>query len=180
MGTTDQTLTAVRDALAPVVADLGLDLYDVEFNGSGATRTLRVTVEREGGVDLEAITDVTRAISPVLDAEPSLTGSYLLEVSSPGLERALRTPTHFAGALGATVSIKFRTDSGTARVKGALVDAGDRGCVVEGDDGRHELSYDAITQAHTVFEWGSPPRASRKGARAAAGRTTAERKGASA
>jgi ribosome maturation factor RimP len=180
MGTTDQTVTAVRDALAPIVAGLGLDLYDVELNGSGAARTLRVTIEREGGVDLDAITDVTRAVSPVLDAEPSLAGSYLLEVSSPGLERALRTPTHFAGARGTTVSVKFRTDTGTARVKGVLVDADDRGCVVEGDDGRHELAYADITQARTVFEWGPPPRESRKGARAAAGRTSTERKGASA
>ena len=165
MGTTDQTVTAVRDALAPIVAGLGLDLYDVELHGSGAARTLRVTVEREGGIDLDAITDVTRAVSPVLDAEPSLTGSYLLEVSSPGLERALRTPAHFAGAQGATVSIKFRTDGGTARVKGVLVDAGDRECVVEGDDGRHEVAYPDITQARTVFEWGPPARASRKGTR---------------
>ena len=165
MGTTEQTLTAVRDALAPVVAGLGLDLYDVELNGSGAARTLRVTIEREGGVDLDAITDVTRAVSPVLDAEPTLAGPYLLEVSSPGLERTLRTPAHFAGARGATVSIKFRTATGTARVQGALVDAYDRGCVVEGDEGRHELAYADITQARTVFEWGPPSRATRKGSR---------------
>jgi ribosome maturation factor RimP len=180
MGTTDQTVIAVRDALAPIVAGLGLELYDVELTGSGPARTLRVTVEREGGVDLDAITDVTRAISPVLDAEPSLAGSYLLEVSSPGLERALRTPEHFASARGATVSIKFRTDRGTARAKGTLVDADDRGCVVDGDDGRHELAYADITQARTVFEWGPPPRPSRKGARVSAGRATAERKEASA
>ena len=165
MGTTEQTVTAVRDALAPIVAGLGLDLYDVELNGSGAARTLRVTIEREGGVDLDAITEVTRAVSPVLDAEPTLAGPYLLEVSSPGLERTLRTPAHFSGARGATVSIKFRTGTGTARVQGALVDADDRGCVVEGDDGRHELAYADITQARTVFEWGPPPRASRKGSR---------------
>jgi ribosome maturation factor RimP len=181
MGTTDRTITAVRDALAPVVAGLGLDLYDVELNGTGAARTLRVTVERAGGVDLDAITEVTRAVSPVLDAEPTLAGPYLLEVSSPGLERTLRTPAHFVGARGATVSIKFRTaGGGTARVKGVLVDADDRGVVVEGDDGRHELAYADMTQARTVFEWGPPPRASRKGARVAAGRATGERKGASA
>jgi len=165
MGTTEQTLTLVRDALAPIVAGLGLDLYDVELNGSGAARTLRVTIEREGGVDLDAITDVTRAVSPVLDAEPTLAGPYLLEVSSPGLERTLRTPAHFARARGATVSIKFRTGTGTARVQGALVDTYDRGCVVEGDDGRHELAYADITQARTVFEWGAPSRATRKGSR---------------
>src|SRR5215831_79367 len=140
MGTTEQTVRAVRDALAPIVSGLGLDLYDVELKGAGPARTLRVTVERDGGVDLDAITDVTRAVSPVLDAEPSLTGSYLLEVSSPGLERALRTPTHFAGARGTTVSIKFRTENGTARVRGVIVDADDRGCVIDGEEGRRELA----------------------------------------
>jgi ribosome maturation factor RimP len=181
MGTTEQTVTAVRDALAPIVAGLGFGLYDVELNGTGAGRTLRVTIERAGGVDLDAITEVTRAVSPVLDAEPALAGSYLLEVSSPGLERALRTPAHFTGARGDAVSVKFRTGEGnTVRLHGVLVDADDRGCVVEADDGRHEIAYDDITQARTVFDWGPPPRpASRKGARAA-DRARSERKGARA
>jgi ribosome maturation factor RimP len=168
MGTTEHTITAVRDALAPVVAGLGFGLYDVELTGSGAARTLRVTIERDGGVDLDAITDVTRAVSPVLDAEPALAGSYLLEVSSPGLERALRTPAHFDGARGDTVSIKFRTEhGGTERVRGELVETDECGCVVDTDDGRRAIAYDDITQARTVFEWGPAPRpASRKGARA--------------
>lgn len=175
MGTTEQTITAVRDAILPVVTGLGFGLYDVELNGTGAGRTLRVTIEHDGGIDLDAITEVTRAVSPVLDVEPALAGSYLLEVSSPGLERALRTPAHFAGARGDSVSVKFRTDTGgTARVHGVLVDADDRGCVVEADGERHELAYDDITQARTVFEWGPPPRTPHKG------RATAERKGASA
>ena len=62
LSTTDATIDAVRDAVAPVVAGLGLDLYDVELNGGGGTRTLRVTIDRAGGVDLDAITDVTRAV----------------------------------------------------------------------------------------------------------------------
>jgi ribosome maturation factor RimP len=181
MGTTEQTVTAVRESLAPVVAGLGLALYDVELHGTGKARTLRVTVEREGGVDLDAITDVTRAVSPVLDAEPSLSGSYLLEVSSPGLERSLRTATHFAGARDETVSVKFRTEGGTQRVHGVLVDSDDHRCVVEGDDGRHEIAYDDITQARTIFEWGpAPARGSRKPARAAAGSGGGAKKGARA
>jgi ribosome maturation factor RimP len=180
MGTTDTTITAVRDSLAPVVAALGLALYDVELHGSGKARTLRVTVDKDGGVDLEAITEVTRAVSPVLDGEPSLAGSYLLEVSSPGLERALRIPAHYAGAHGSTVSVKLRTDTGTQRVHGVLVDSDDRGCVVDGDDGRHEIAYDDITQARTVFEWGPPARGPRKPARAAARSAAGESKGAGA
>jgi ribosome maturation factor RimP len=169
MGTTENTVTAVRDSLAPIVAGLGLSLYDVELHGAGQARTLRVTVEKDGGVDLDAITDVTRAVSPVLDAEPALAGSYLLEVSSPGLERTLRTPAHFAGARDETISVKFRTETGTQRVHGVLVDSDDNRCVVEGDDGRHEIAYDDITQARTVFDWGAPARDSKKPARAAAG-----------
>ena len=181
MGTTENTVTAVRDSLAPVVAELGLSLYDVELQGTGKTRTLRVTVEKDGGVDLEAITDVTRAVSPLLDAEPSLSGPYLLEVSSPGLERSLRTPTHFAGARDETISVKFRAeDGGTQRVHGVLVDSDDHRCIVEGDDGRHEIAYDDITQARTVFEWGAPARGSKKPARAAAGSGSGAKKGARA
>ena len=181
MKSADATIDAIRDAVAPVIAGLGLELYDIELNGGGGTRTLRVTIDREGGVDLDAITDVTRAVSPVLDAEPSLAGSYLLEVSSPGLERSLRTPTHFAGARDETISVKFRAeDGGTQRVHGVLVDSDDHRCIVEGDDGRHEIAYDDITQARTVFEWGAPARGSKKPARAAAGSGSGAKKGARA
>jgi ribosome maturation factor RimP len=181
MGTTEQTVSAVRDSLAPVVAGLGLALYDVELHGTGKARTLRVTVAKEGGVDLDAIADVTRAVSPVLDAEATLTGSYLLEVSSPGLERSLRTPAHFAGARDETVSVKFRAGAGMQRVHGVLVESDDRRCVVEGDDGRYEIAYDDITQARTVFEWGpAPARGSRKPARATAGSGGGAKKGARA
>jgi ribosome maturation factor RimP len=181
MGTTEQTITAVRESLAPVVGGLGLTLYDVELTGSGKARTLRVTIEKEGGVDLDAITEVTLAVSPALDAEASLAGPYLLEVSSPGLERSLRIPAHFAGARDESVSVKFRTEAGsTQRVHGVLVDSDDHRCVVEGDDGRHEIAYDDITQARTVFEWGTPARGSNKPARAAAGRGSGAKKGARA
>ena len=89
--------------LAPAVSELGLDLYDVEVSGSGRARILRVMVDREGGVDLEAIAAATQAVSPLLDAPPldaAIAGPYALEVSSPGLERPLRTPAHFARGPG--------------------------------------------------------------------------------
>ena len=90
--------------LEPVVSGLGLELYDIDINGSGRGRTLRVLIDRDGGVDLEAITSVTQALAPVLDVDPAvsavLPGAYLLEVSSPGLERPLRTPAHYRHAIG--------------------------------------------------------------------------------
>ena len=178
----DATIDAIRDAVAPVIAGLGLELYDIELNAGGGTRTLRVTIDRAGGVDLDAITDVTRALSPVLDDDSTLPGSFLLEVSSPGVERTLRTPAHYSGARGCTVSIKVRTESGTERVHGVLVDSDDERCTIETDGKRAELRFCDITQARTVFEWGPQPRPGqrRAGEAATASKRARASRGASA
>ena len=97
---TDTQLEAVRTAVEPVVVALGLSVYDVELLGGAGARTLRLTVSRAEGVDLETITEVTRAVSPIVDDAATIGGSYLLEVSSPGVERALRLPSHYSSALG--------------------------------------------------------------------------------
>jgi ribosome maturation factor RimP len=153
-----EQVEAVRAAVAPVVDALGLRLYDVELSGSGAGRVLRVTVASDGGLDLDAITRATQAISPVVDGEPALAGPYLLEVSSPGVERALRRPEHYLGARGEQVSIKYHTESGPQRVHGVLLDADDARCVVDVDGASVDIAYDHVTSARTVFEWGAQPR----------------------
>lgn len=147
----------IRDLVGPLVVALGCRLYDLEMSGSGRQRTVRVLIDRDGGVDLDVITAATRAISPALDDAPGLTGAYLLEVSSPGLERPLRRPEHYAAAIGQTVTISAHTDTGPMRLRGVLVAAGTDTCGLEIEGERVELAYDAITKAHTVFEWGPPP-----------------------
>jgi ribosome maturation factor RimP len=159
MGTSEQQVDAVRRAVAPALARLGLDLYDVEMLGAAGARTLRVTVtQEEGGVDLEAITNATQAISPLLDQAADVPGPYLLEVSSPGVERALRTPEHYRAARGEQVTIKYHTDAGPRRVRGILADTGVDHLVVEEEGTRLEVPVADITQARTVFEWGPQPR----------------------
>jgi len=154
----DAQVETLRQRVAPVVAALDLELYDIELSGASGSRTLRVTVTRPGGVDLDAITAVTQAVSPMLDDGPAPAGPFLLEVSSPGIERTLRTPAHYVGAIGSTVSVKLRTDSGTRRAHGVLVEAGADDFVVEVDGEREQLAYADVTQARTVFEWGPQPR----------------------
>lgn len=158
----------IAQALAPVVSELGLDLYDVDVSGSGRARILRVMIDREGGVDLDAIAAATQAVSPLLDAPPLdavIAGPYALEVSSPGLERPLRTPAHFARAVGETISVKHRAgdDHGAAtRKRGVVTAADDDGFDLTLDDGSAErgtvrIAYGDVTQARTVFEWGNEP-----------------------
>jgi ribosome maturation factor RimP len=155
--------TIVR-TLAPVVGELGLDLYDVELTGSGRARVLRVMVDREDGIDLDAVADATQTISSRLDAPPLdavLSGPYALEVSSPGLERPLRTSAHWARAVGEAVSVKTRAegDQHARRVRGILTASDDRGFDLTLDDGTAErLAYDDVAQARTVFEWGNEPK----------------------
>ncbi len=158
----------LHDQLAPVLADLGLELYDVEVRPG----TVRVVVDRPGGVDLDGLAEANRALSAAMDRIDPLPGRYVLEVSSPGVERRLRTPAHFAGAIGQTVSVRTVPGAGEARrVQGVLVAADESGFTVEGPDGpdgASRLTYDEVDRARTVFTWGprpapSPSRAKAKG-----------------
>ena len=148
----------LADALSPVLEARGLDLVDVDLHGAQLT----VFVDREGGIGLDELGDATRDVSAALDDIDPLPGRYTLSVSSPGLERRLRTPAHFARAVGEKVTI--RIDAGTAdvrRITGTLASADDAGCTLSGPevpDGEMRIAYDQIERARTVFEWGPEPR----------------------
>lgn len=168
----------VRELVLPLLADRELDLYDVEMAGP----VLKVVVDRPGGLDLDLLSDATRAVSRALDEADPIAGAYTLEVTSPGLERTLRTPQHFAWAVGETVKVKLVAGAASAaggerRVAGELVSADDDGIVVRtavDDDGapvERRLNYDDIDRARTVFEWGpaAKPGGARQTGRAASG-----------
>src|SRR5690606_26409052 len=98
---------------------------DVEVVRTGSSATLRVSVTRPGGVDLEAVTAATRVVTPLLD-EHGLLDRAGLEVSSPGLERPLRTPTHRRAAVGELVTVRTtEVIQGGRRHRGVLVDVTD-------------------------------------------------------
>ena len=140
------TAQRVEPLVTPVVAAAGLELYDLELAGG----VLRVLVDREGGADIDAVAAVARALSHALDEHDPIDGRYTLEVSTPGLERPLRTAAHFRGALGAEVKVKTRPGvEGDRRVDGAVDAVDDDGIVVAG----RRLAYGDIEQARTVFEW---------------------------
>jgi ribosome maturation factor RimP len=159
----DTQIAAIHDLVTPVLASLGLELFDLQLTGSGRGRTLRISVEREGGVDLDAIAGASQAITPLLDNDKSLDGSYLLEVTSPGIERPLRRPEHFRRAIGEIVSIKYRTDTTADRLRGTLTEVDDDGCVVDVDGELRHFAFADIADARTVFEWGPAPRPGKAG-----------------
>ena len=157
------TTDRVAHLVAPVVERLGLHLYDVDQPGG----TLRVMLERDGGVDVDTLAAASREISRVLDEGDPIAGSYTLEVSSPGLERPLRTAAHFAGAVGEQVSVKLRPGAeGERRADGVLVASDVTTATVATEAGSRVLRIEDVSKAHTVFVWDRSRAPSRQGSAA--------------
>jgi ribosome maturation factor RimP len=153
----------VGDLVRPVVEAAGLELWEVSFGREGGRRILRVTVDRRvgdtradgAGVDLDTIAATSQRLSRRLDLEGfEQDRPYELEVSSPGLERALREPRHFERSVGQQVRVKTVEPVDGRRVHlGALVSADAEAIVIASDGGELRVPYDGIASARTVFEW---------------------------
>jgi ribosome maturation factor RimP len=149
MGTDD----AVRRLVEPLLAARGLELFDVEVRNN----VLRISVDKTAGgdLDLDTISQASEVISAALDEHDPIPGKYTLEVSSPGLERPLRTPVHFRRFVGTTVSVRTQPGvEGERRLQGTLEAADDDGITLVG----RRLAYSEIERARTVFEWGPTPK----------------------
>lgn len=148
----------VRAVIEPVVTSRDLELFDLEQAGA----VVRVTIDRPGGVDIDMIAEVTRAVSRALDEHDPIAGAYTLEVSSPGLERNLRTPRHWTWALGRTVSVKtFPNHPIGRRFAGTVTDVTDTTVTIALDEPVGEsvtLALGEIAKARTTFEWGPAPK----------------------
>ena len=153
MAKTDQLVAIV----GPIVDSLDASLYDLEFEGG----TLRITLDRSGGVDLDTISEVTRQVSRQLDLDDPIPGKYTLEVTSPGLERTLRTAAHWQSAIGERVRVKTKPHvDGDRRLDGIIrgVDESAGVVVVDVDGSGLRVAIGDIDRAKTVFEWGPQPK----------------------
>ena len=138
----------VRQLVEPPLAASGFEVVDVERHGG----VLRLSVDRLGGIDLEAVTEATRLVSGLLDRHDLFGERTTLEVSSPGVERPLRSPEQFRRFLGTRVAVKTRPGTeGDRRLDGVLEAADDDGVVVAG----RRVPYVDIERARTVFVWPS-------------------------
>lgn len=139
--------------IAALLADLNLSLYDLEFTSG----TLAITVTRPGGVDLDAVASANHAISKWLDEADPIAGRFTLDVSSPGLERRLRTVEHFVSAIGETITLRERRDGeSTRRLEGELLAvSGTTATIRDKELGEVEVNLDNAERGRTVFVWGA-------------------------
>ncbi len=133
-----------------IVKSYGARLYDIESLKENDENIYRVSIVKDGGVDLKLCTDISKDLSPLLDVTPAMDTEYRLEVSSPGIERKLTKLNHFKNSIGEKIKFKIL---GEGKDKGILVDANDEGIKVETKDGIKEYKYTQLGTVKTYFDW---------------------------
>ena len=144
----------VTDAVAalalPIVEGAGCSLWDVEYVKEAGEWFLRVYLDKEGGVDIDCCEAVSRPLSDALDEADPIQGSYTFEVSSAGLDRALKKPEHFAACMGRKVDLKlYRPLNGRKEITGLLTGCEDGAVSVDGV--RFDKKDVAQTRLHVEF-----------------------------
>lgn len=115
-GGTDPLVASLEAHAGPLLADLGMELVEVQFRREGQGWVLRFFIDREGGVTVDDCAAVSREIGAYLEAEDCIDHAYVLEVSSPGLERPLKRPQDFVRFAGRRVRVRLREDLGCGKV----------------------------------------------------------------
>ncbi len=169
-----ETIQRIQAVIEPVLEREGFELVELEYKRGSKRFLLRVTIDRlgrtsfappardaadgegpgAGGVTIVDCVRVTKLLSPVLDVEDVVPGAYTFEVSSPGVNRPLKTAAHFRMALGQKVRVKTRVPvAGQSFFIAKLVDADDERLVLEGKSGPIEVPYRHVSKANLEYEF---------------------------
>jgi ribosome maturation factor RimP len=136
----------LRPVVEPVVAAAGYDLEDITTTAAGRRSVVRVVVDRDGGVDLDDVAELSRAISQRLDdADPVGDAAYTLEVTSPGVDRPLTEPRHWRRNVGRLVETGGR--------KGRIKEVTDDGVVIDVDGETETISFEQRPEGRVVIEF---------------------------
>ena len=142
----------VREAIEPTVTELGYRIWDVTYSKIGADFHLEVTIDHDNGIGIDDCERVHRAIDPILDECDPIEGFYYLDVSSPGLERELRTDEHLSFSLGQTVEAKlFAAKNGAKAYVGELSAFNESTVTIKTGDTLVELERREISKLTTVY-----------------------------
>lgn len=153
----DDIATRITALAEPVVADHGVELVEVEVRGARGSRVVRVVADADDGLDLELIADLSRELGDRLDADDLVDGRYTLEVSSPGVDRPLRTPTSFRRNIGREVRVvrgREAIDRGEkGELTGTLDAVDDEGLMLTVDGDTVHVPHADVDHGKVVLPW---------------------------
>jgi len=143
----------LEDGIKLTVEGCGVQLYDIVNTRENKQNILRIFITSQDGINIDQCAQVSRMLSPLLDVHEPMNGKYLLEVSSPGIERKLKTLNHFKNSIGDMVKIK---EFSTEVFKGKIQNVTDDGKItlkLEDSSDTVEINFDDILSASTYFVW---------------------------
>ena len=144
----------IGSLVEPLVRDKGLELVDVEYLKEGAHWYLRIYIDKEGGVDLDDCTDVSHAVSDMLDEKNPIPQTYMLEVSSPGLERPLKKDADFIRFQGSLITVYTTSPfQGFKQFTGKLAGLINDEIVLEYEDKRIAIPRNLVKKAHLALDF---------------------------
>jgi ribosome maturation factor RimP len=147
----------VRELTEPLVSHAGMELVDVEFLREGGRWVLRLFLDKQGGVSLDDCQDISRQVEKLLDVEDFIEPAYALEVSSPGLERPLRTRAHFEQFTGRDIELKTFGPIGDPprkNYKGRLLGITSGDVIrIEIDGAEYQVPLDRVAKAHLSIDF---------------------------
>ena len=134
-----------------IIKDNGAQFYDSEVVSENGNKIFRVYITAKDGVNLDMCAKISRIISPILDLEPPVNGAYMLEVSSPGIERSLKKDEHFRGSIGENIKVKLiNTDKIIGKLNsfdGEVLE------IIEEDSEQTKVKLEDIDKARTYYKW---------------------------
>ena len=144
----------IKDLVLPILEDRGVDLIDIELKGGSGSQLLRFIVDIEGGITLDQCVELSREISDLLDTQDLIAGRYRLEVSSPGLDRPLKTERDFKRNLGRKVRINYLSDQNEHQtVIGVIELVKDNQVVVLENSQKVQIDLSKISVAKIMPVW---------------------------
>lgn len=153
--------TKILTLAEPIAGEMGLEVLDIEFSGAASGRLIRIYLDNPASDRAVSVADceaLSRRMGDVLDAHETVAGHYMLEVSSPGVNRPLRKASHFEAVVGRRVRVRMNEPvDGKRTVVGSLVRFNDgRLCVKEDSGEVVETTLDNVERANFEFEFKTP------------------------
>lgn len=149
------TITRVRQLIEPVLIELGYELVELQLRNEQLGLVLRLIIYKDGGISLDDCSSVSRTIGHLLEVEEPIAKAYHLEVSSPGLDRALKTERDFARNMGLKVEAAFREGEATRNVIGTIAGVNEIMVTITVDGAPEQIALADIVKAKLVIEFGS-------------------------
>lgn len=144
------TREQILQILEPIASNMGLDLEDVEIKSAGKHSIVQVAIDKDGGINLDEVAQISNQISEALDAKDVLGEKpYTLEVGSPGIDRALTLPRHWRRNNGRLVKINFGSNSEIGRI----IESDDEKVSLEVKGKTRSINFDKIDKAYIQVEF---------------------------